>query len=113
MNQWFICWFFAHVLLEILILKELTARSLCTSKSFGVKWLHTVPSFVLDLLFLCYPFYTYSYMWYVSFWSLTTVVSNGRLFWGAEPSPLKKKLPHLNLKLLIEIKVKINKVCAL
>jgi hypothetical protein len=39
MNNWFICWFFAHVLLGILIFKGLTARRLY--KSFGVKELMT------------------------------------------------------------------------
>jgi hypothetical protein len=37
MNNWCICWFFTHILLGILIFKELTARRLY--KSFGVKGL--------------------------------------------------------------------------
>jgi hypothetical protein len=37
MNNWFICWFFTHISLGILIFKGLTARHLY--KSFSVKGL--------------------------------------------------------------------------
>jgi hypothetical protein len=41
MNNWYICRFFSHILLGILIFKGLTARRLC--KSFGVKGLTCIP----------------------------------------------------------------------
>jgi hypothetical protein len=38
MNNCYICWFFTHILLEILIFKGFTARRI--HKSFGVKGLN-------------------------------------------------------------------------
>jgi hypothetical protein len=39
MNNWWICWFFTHILMGILIFKWLTARRLY--KSFGIKGLRS------------------------------------------------------------------------